>query len=450
MITASLNDYGQSGEAQYDAQRHEWLFTRRLGSDPVERLRLLRNPVSTFRSESRSELSTSPQSARLRIQNIRSLASRYPEITAAARLLPQIGKNEEQIERLQALHDSLKSDLLAFGYLTNRCTSREKSKRVPVAALPCGASGDQVMIVCLNRELFRWQEDKDFMLNSSTIRSGERAIWRDKWGPVKQLRFSPTKWDRHEWLAVRFFRATVLLKLVYRLHKTSKPSTIPLEHSAIEHGSSRIQLEQLLVLPVERTGGSPHSDMAFSSFELNRIAILDQQGSCSIWQLVWHRQRADAWDIRQEKNKGAKSTIFNQNPIRMPPPDGWGKIGWIGNSNTIFIASREALRLFDVQNNAQQPVKPVAFPIKDGENLRDIHEDLPGSNHMFVVTSTQVYCLSVDTRKDQDNEGSELRLRVIICWRHFRSPQDISLRISTCRTSNCEINPLTSYSSANL
>lgn len=436
MTTAPPNDYGHAGEAQYNVDHSEWLFTRRLGYN--RRLQLFEGPTVTLKSHSAPGISHIPRSARARNHSIRDLTSVFPEVAAAANYLPLQARDSEHVEELYGLHDPHESELLAFGHATETDDSYSHPKRVHVVAIPGGPSKDNLIIVRLNRETFEWQGHEKLRLSSTTLRSGERSMLQSGRGPIRQLRFSPATLGGRAWLAVRFNTETILLQPVFRRNDGLSKPRLPIPSSMVDRRSSRSDSDHSLVLSMHRTGGSSHSDVAFNPFIGNEFAVLDQQGCWSIWKLERQGQRRVGWRMRRVISGHVDSLHTSGKNVTDTLEDGWGRVNWVGDSKTIYVVSRTSLAILGLSNGTGQLPTPSLITAGSTESIIDAKEDPLNTSRFYVVTSTQIFCLEVPSYSDPGHEKFRERARVVICWRHFRDYQDISLRISICRATECE------------
>ena len=361
MTGAPPNDYGHAGEAQYNVESQEWLFTRRPGF--TRQLQLVDGPVVTLRSDSLRVIYNTPESGCSRIRSTRELTSVYPEIAAAANFLSTEARVSEYVEKLQDLHAPLESDLLAFSHATDTDQHHSSSlKSVHLVAIPGGSLRDELIIVRLNNETLGWQEHEQLHLKSETLKNAERWSLQGPWGPIRQLRFSPLIQNKYIWLAVRFVRDTVLLHLVLRCNEDITSFT----RSKINHGNSRADSNQPLTLTADRTGGSSHSDVAFNPFIANQFAVLDQQGSWSIWMLERRRRRRDLWELRPITSGHINRAYSDGGVMTDALTEGWGRINWIRDSKTIYVLSRTTFALFGLHKSGVRPL-PVPSLIADGD-----------------------------------------------------------------------------------
>lgn len=438
MLGTSLNDYGHSGEDCYDIERHEWLFTRTLGRR--ERFNVLEGPTLTLAADSTRAAPIIFHSARARTQAVRELTSTYPEFAAATSLLPSHLQTTGIIEELYTAYDPLASDLLAFGHATDidRSFSRQHLKRIPIVALPGGSAKDSVILVCLNQEQLEWHGDEKFKIRSTTLRNGERVTWPGHRGPIKQLQFSPMIPKSRTWLAVRYLGATVFFQPTFHLNQFNPRSILPIEQEAAGSGSFRFVLNEALVLPIEQTGGAGHIDVAFNPFTAYQVAVLDRQGYWSIWTIERHGPQKKLWDLclstsgcideNQDDNAGSNDAL----------KDGFGKISWVRDSNTLFAVSRTSFALFGLQGSTKRLVVPGLIIAENAERILDARGDPLDNAYIFVVTSTRILCLEVYANSSSEGVNTSSGAKVLLSWRHFRSPQDYSLRVSLNKTTDCK------------
>ena len=437
MIKTSPNEYGHSGEAYYNPESHEWQFTRTFGFP--EQFRVLEGPTLTLASGFVGEPCNSFESARARKESVRKTTSRYPQTQGAAPYLQPILQSSSPIENYYAAYDPLESDLLAFGHAVDVDRSFSRSlERVHLAAIPGGRLKDNVVLVCLNQDQLGWQDQEDFHLNSTTFRNGERTTWQAQRGPIKQLCFSPHRPNSRTWLAVRFFGSTVLLQPAFHRDDKAGHSVPPERQGVTDNWSSRIQPNEILVLPIKHTGGASHSDVAFNLFTADQFAIIDQQGYWSIFITERHRRHQSLWDLRLWKS-GHVAADSSSALV-----DGFGRISWVRDSDTLFVASRTSLALFGLQGSIKRLAVPPLVTAENAEYILDAKVDPVDNTLVYVVTSTRIICLSIYGLGNSGGEHPTAGAEILASWRHFRSFADLSLRVSICRTVHCKIMSLPS------
>ena len=438
MIRTSPNEYGHSGEAYYSLESHEWHFTRRFGYP--ERFRLLEGPTLTFAPGFVEESRNSFESAAVRKQSVQRITSKYPYIKAAARHLQPILQSSNHIENYCAPHDPLESGLLAFGHAVDVDRSFSGNlEKVHLAAIPGGRLKDNVVLVCLNQDQLSWQNQEDFHLTSTTFRNAERTTWQAQRGPIKQLCFSSHGPKQRMWLAVRFLAATVLLQPAFHRDDKVGDSIPSVRHGGADNWSSRIEPNEILVLPIEHTGGASHSDVAFNPFVDDQFAVIDKQGSWSIFNIERHRRQRDLCDLRLWRNGHVDVNDHDTADSSGALKDGFGRIIWARDSNTLFVASRTSLALFGLQGSVKRLAVPLLITVENAEYILDAKEDPIDNTLIYVVTSTRIICLGIYGHGSPENLHLTAGAKILASWRHFRSVADLSLRVSMCRTTHCKI-----------
>ncbi|KAL8795667.1 MAG: hypothetical protein Q9195_001905 [Heterodermia aff. obscurata] len=428
---ADLNTWKR--DAYYSLERHEWQFTRNIGFS--ERFRLLEGPTLTLASGFVGEPRNSFEFTHVRKQKARDITSNYPQTKGAARLLPSILQSSNFIEDYCATHDPFESDLLAFGHAVDVDRSFSRNlERVHLAALPGGRLKDHVVLVCLNQDNFGWQDQEDIHLNSTTFRNGERTIWQGQRGPIKQLCFSPQRPKNRKWLAVRFLGATVILQPEF--HRDDKGgNSVPRTGLGVaDNWSSRIQPNEILVLPIKHTGGASHSHIAFNPFIADQFAVIDQQGSWNIFNIERHHRHQDLWDLRLWRSGYVDVRDHDATDSSNALKDGFGRISWVQDSNTLFVASRTSLGLFSLQGSVRRLAIPPLVKGENAEYILDAKADPVDNTLIYVVTSTRVICLRINAHGSSGGLDLTAGAKVLASWRHLRSFADLSLRVSICRT----------------
>ncbi|KAL8825175.1 MAG: hypothetical protein Q9191_004571 [Dirinaria sp. TL-2023a] len=419
--------YGHPGEASYDERRHEWTFSRIPG---FSRRFSIIHEIVALHSHVASPISSNSISAYARSQNIEKIARSHPDLGPAAHLLPRWAQESEIVERYDSGVEPLKSELIAFCELSSAGPKCSDAANVQIAALAGGGAGDCVRIVCLNDEQYGWHRHNRVQLQWKTLQNGREYRWEGRQGPVQQLCFAEKLQVEHAcWLAVRYHTSTFVIQLsiapkrILGSMPEMRPTTYDLAASAF-YGNA------IVTLPIECTGGASHADVCFSPWSRRCLGILDQEGHWSIWTIKKYAQREELREATAIATGSIHDDSSQSVDLNEGFNDGWGRILWVGNPETVLLATRACLAAFHIEFPYRRLSVPDLELSKSGGLILDMKSSLSDLSYVFVLTSTRIYWLRFDDDTVQKDSDANLHIRCLLSWKHFRDPGDISLKIS--------------------
>ena len=356
-------------------------------------------------------------------------------------MLPTLTQASEIIDRVATTHDPTKANLLAFGKAEDKIHKRYNSKDLPIVAIASGAAGDALRLVLLRKEKLGWEGDKEAGLRRLAIKGAEQGWWSGKWGPILQLCFAETKGESSSWLAVRYHSATAILSPLLLSNPFLGNSS---QLSLSKYPPSRLDANHIANLSLQSTGGSPHADVSFNPWDNMQFGIVDDQGHWTLWRLDRPVQRKGPWKTKAGLSGHiAEGNGEDSEPVRNYN-DGWGTILWAGSGDTILVANRRMLSLFQIKKNVKRLISPNLFLSRGADLILDVRRSPSDDNHIFVTTSTRVFWLNIPPfRGIRSDKDPELGASVLLSWRHFRDPEDISLRISMLKDEGSAYSPFT-------
>ena len=375
---------------------------------------LVQNPPSTV------------QSVNARNRNIKKLAQTYPELVPGISLLPAFAQISETVCEVTSRHDPLVSELVAFGTALNRDNPRTGANTIPVIATAGGEAGEAVRVALLDTKHVGWHGNKSVSLNCVEIKDKEQGWWSGHSGSVQQLSFSESEGSSSSWLAVRYPGATTILQPI--LNRTIPPYSS--QHRSA-YPASRLDLDPIAVLPTERSGGTPHADVSFNPWYAKQFGIIDQEGRWSIWNIEYHNKRRLLWTIKAGSAGNVhdgQTEGLGQSSIKT---DGWGLIVWACNVHTILVFGRTAFVLYNIEDMSERLVGPNLVLAKSGDWILGVRRSPSDKSHVFVVTSSRVFWLSIAGFGGKRKKGDpDIGATILLSWRHFRDQDDISLGIN--------------------
>ncbi|KAJ8118732.1 hypothetical protein OPT61_g340 [Boeremia exigua] len=415
MADNSLHDlnYGRPGLTIYDLDNHEWNTSRHHTLDVLKQVAEWQLAIPAAISFSSATTSTNATTTR---KHVRQLTHNHPQLVSAAEQLPELGIVSEAVTSSVTTYDPNVGDLFSFGTVHLKQFVRPKQ----IAALPTGPSGSVLRLVPLGKQRQGWENDKSVWLSGPAFKIVDSAYWNEDAAPIQQICFAQTD-NSNSFLAVRLLSKTVLFRPLYhRGRRAAKPSL----HYDLP--PSLLSARPLLHLAAEETGGAPHADVAFNPDYQFQFGVIDQHYRWSLWQIERRAKREEysvsrmvGGDILPDENDTSDG-------------DGWSRIMWAGDSNTLILCNRRHLSVVNLEGGTFDYFQaPVIIPQRSTDWILDIKRHPQFQNRFFVLTSTRLFLIAVTTRSAAiDSTADEAGASIVLSQRHYRGDEDITLQIN--------------------
>lgn len=394
--------YGHYGDAIYDTDEQKWHFERlpnqAYALEPLGEPKLVVEPslIEIKASDSNEFPSTRCE------KQIKDLVKQHPEVQPATDLLTPLLRISEAVEQATARHDTARSSLLSSGSIYSESAHR----CVPVIVHVSGPTGSDLRVVQEQTQRRGWSDSRDAWLEVPSF-TGDEIIWHSEGAPIQQVMFAHLLEDVKEtWLAVRLIMKTLIFRPILR----KKPVS--------DTGSSRLDLNCIFEVPIEQTGGVLHADVAVNPWFTRQFALIDQAGYWSIWEYESRRKQAARFHRQCQVSPPERNSSTQY--------DGWARICWLLNPSTIAVCTRRKLLLFDISGNEPDQLQTDDVGLADDVGWITDMVPLPTApDHLCVLTSTHLLVLqTMLNRKSAVSMKSAARIR------HFRSSDDLSIRLS--------------------
>lgn len=405
---ASGSPCGHFGRASYDQNKQEWQFNR---PTPINNaLRKLEEPrivvaptaaTAIFKRASDGEAGSN----RRRDKQVAALVQAVPELQPAHTILPELARISEAVEDATATHDPAIGNLLAVGKIPDRLIGG----MVQVVAFPSGLNGDTLRVVQVQKQARGWQDSRYAWISAPTI-YGEQATWKGPGVPIQAIDFTHSSKERRTYLVVRLLVESVIF--------------CPILRNAATESSSRLDLNLSHRLLLDSNGTASHAHICPSPWGSGQIAVIDQAGQ---WNLV----KFDL-EVKRSAHKIVSGTPLElQEKVGLQPMyDGWARIIWSEVPDWLVICTRTRLLLIDSRYGSLLEFPTVTSHLSSslGWNL-DITVILEGC--MALLTTDYLSFWHVG------GASTLLTLpKLLACRRHFRNPDDISLRFRVTHEDN--------------
>lgn len=390
--------YGHFGSAAYSLHDQEWRFERSVAT--ALSIYCIGTPRLVYQPDPQpqpkpGQSSKEPQGNRHRRQ-IKDLIARIPELQPAAALLPDLLRVSEAAQTAIANHDTTQGSLITA--TTIRSELHHKSVRI--AALPAGDTRSSLRLIHVQKQRRRWAGEKKCWINVPTL-YGEEVVWNCLDGPIQQLVFAEPV-DRGEpLLGVRLLQKTMIFR---PKHSRSMGNM---------EAASSIQPNLLYTVDIASTGNVAHSDIAFNPWFSQQIGIVDQAGSWTVMEF----QSRNLSRVARSWRACVKSTA---------PSDGWARIVWILNLETVAVCTRQSLTLFQISGESAVLLHTVTPDIANGAQWILDFAVLPGHpDYCILLTSTRMVVYQVSAVNVR-----QFKVHTRCTIEHFKNPEDTSMRIS--------------------
>ncbi|KAF4154502.1 hypothetical protein CNMCM6936_007135 [Aspergillus lentulus] len=252
------------------------------------------------------------------------------------------------------------------------------------------------------------------------IGDAECTEWSAGGAPVRQICFARTVEEKPTWAAARFPHSTIVFRPLYRRKPVSVHIYQDGDRVAPSHTqSSRLDANPLIEISHSQTGGYAHADVTFNPWYQKQLAIVDERGNWSVWEMSGSLPWLDLG--HSQKINGS------------PRHDGWAVIEWVGDVNSFIVSDRRCPILYRTEGNETLPFAIELELKRKSEWVLDVKRSACNVSQVFILTTSRIFWLDVSSvlTADSQNDASRPSLLPILSWRHFRDSEDTTLRLSS-------------------
>ncbi|KAH8811781.1 RNA polymerase I-specific transcription initiation factor RRN6-like protein [Xylogone sp. PMI_703] len=407
--------YGQLGEASYDTHEKEWHFSRSLidGHDLVQLLPF-KHSISSSLNRSLKKGKEYPQHAG---KQLRWLIKSHPEAFPANPIASSLAQDEL---RLPSNDQCQNGNLLVVGRALD-ADHMSGSRSVRILALPTGESGNVLRFIRPSIEWLGWKEHDGVKVTLMDPSLSADGYWMRAYGPIRQI--VPSSEDgAANWFAVRQESMITIFRPLY--NKTATSSDVPEEYRRV-YRPSRLRSNPVAVLRTGDSSSVTHVDVSFNPWFIRQFGVVDEQGTWSLW-IIEGRKRGHR---DMEISAGRTGQIYDSNvPLNS---DGWHRILWVANVNTIAVCGRRHLAVFDVKAKPTR-LNSLDFNTIGGKSDRilDLKRSITNTSHVFVLTASRIFWIEVTPAGEGEGEAfRSLGARVLLSCRHYRDTTSATMKL---------------------
>lgn len=437
--------YGELGYASYDPHVKQWNFTRTPGrrnvlrwmSGGVERLSKGINPslLQANKPTERELKSNQNKPEKLRLRSVKSLSSKHPDF---------VGYYEEifgsdlivssAVEGALNFYDATAGDLIGFN--TILLGVRQQSKKV--YAYPSGPLGKTLQLAeTASREtIISLNPDEEAQLSIRLPHlTGNVVDWKAPASAIRQICFPAGKGTKtNQFLAVRFAKSTTIFQIGNDESKFTFTSI----------NTTDLSLRRYLELKFDKqVSFSEHVDVTFNPWWRRQIAVIDQAGRWIVIEIS--NKSAVPYNASFTKSNSGliKSDVSTDDSEATTPgdnncnEDGWGRIRWVLDVNTILVSTRTKLRLISLKNN-----KSLDINLARGSEpywIYDIRSCQSQTNQFFVLTSRHIWWIEIVEDVEEWHEKEDERgYKILLISNHFRHGIDLTTKLKIVESKDIE------------
>jgi RNA polymerase I-specific transcription initiation factor RRN6 len=432
--------YGFFGAPSYDENEQSWTFGRNLGRHHV--LNFLgsfeilstASPGASLTADYLPHHNGTDQIARK--THARQVFDSFPDLRGSFHLVQPSLLASQIVSRAQQSYDPSQGDRLAVGMLNslgqNHC---------PLYALPGGFSGESLRLVKTALVAHSFGKRVGHILVPRPTQ--DVSWWVGRGAPIRQICFDSTCGGERasRFLAIR----TPLTTWIFRV--LSRPTLVPPAGHATDtrYPFSPIEIEPLLDIPVPTQ--CEHADVTFNPWCDRQIAVIDQVGRWSVLNLKSGRTverhksllpTSSGVMTRSDDGKRNQHRLHNSKY----PEDGWARIRWTGDVNTLVLCTRKVLEFVDLKGRSMSaPDLTLGLAARDEKTWHLDARVCDGQrDQLFILTTIKIFWLRVFSADRALPANEKSGGRVLLSVRHFRDPRDLTMQIKVLEHDNGMVN----------
>ncbi|KAK4866261.1 hypothetical protein LT330_008602 [Penicillium expansum] len=417
--------YGQVGRAVYLPDEQDWTFTRSFARPPsIQYTGVTKTTIpSPFRPPKARPIPRVPEKNTRKV-----ITNAHPDLAASWSSI-RAEPLSKAVTTITEKYDPEISELFDIGYAVDQRRHDTRLRSVPIAVAVTGESRNIISFRTLEEEILELSSPQKLAFRAPSISPIELSEWSNCGAPVRQIHFARPLEEKPMFMAARLPTMTTIFRPLY--HWDPVPMHFPEDAilgSSAHLKNSRLDANPIAEIPVSRTGGFSHADVTFNPWYQRQFAVVDTRGKWSVWEITG-RQRL------QQSNWATELVKSGSLPLRdykrkhsCPRVDGWASIEWIHNVGLIVVSNRHSVIIYAFTDN-QIPPRTVELGMnKQSEWVLDVQRNPRKPSQFFVLTTTRILWFDVGAIRDEDD--ASLSLYPQVSWRHFRDPEDTTLRLS--------------------
>ncbi|KAF2277351.1 uncharacterized protein EI97DRAFT_457376 [Westerdykella ornata] len=423
---AALN-YGHYGQATYSSEHGTWIFDRQPEHRGIIRQlgswKKLQQPCGDPGSSHDNTSGCTFNSRNVR-QAARAIGRENPDLVPSIDILPELALLSAAVTSSLETFDPAVGDSHSFGSVVTEGRFKHTKRVIAVVA---GENGNLLRLTSLEKERQGWEQDRSIWLELPSISEGESGYWSGDATPIQQVCFAHGD-DRSAFLAVRFNSKTVVFRPMIR--ESPKPAN---RSRFYELPPSRVDSNPILTISLRQTGGEPHADISFNPGYQRQLGMVDRKGRWSVWDIEGGHRYGTPYTLKTI-TRGLLSNREDDSEDEEAGvrEDGWARILWVGDVNTIIVCNRRRLELYGVTGGETVRLQcPQPIAVRSDDWILDVRNHATNAHQFFLLTSTHLLLMAVTCQGEVVGRSDLVPgANIVLSWTHFRGLDDITLRLS--------------------
>ncbi|KAM5465766.1 hypothetical protein MferCBS49748_004870 [Microsporum ferrugineum] len=417
---------GHLGKATYVEEQQEWKFSRAPNQGLVFKLASEPNVFSHGKNiSSPCQVPINENAVTKRTEQM--VLNLYPELTHGLSNMVLEEATSRAITSAASRFESNGHGCLAFGEIERMIDDRIANQTIPIMVCLHGNSSSSLTLCPYDFGQVSLPPGTE-----ATIDDGQSVLWTFPGGPVQQVSSSESVQEQNKCFAARLSFSTTIFSPVY--HRVPVPVKLnDMDNCAESYLLSKIDPNPLVNILCDLTGGHPHAAVAFNPWYQRQIALTDRAGNWSVWDLQRRQQRKAGWFAERGPSGSLRIQESEKNFKNIDHYDGWGEILWVGTIHQLLVCDRRNVSFCRID---VRPPKQEEFDLGlelPSEWILDVLRSQRIPSHVFILTTLRIFWLHIPPPEDPrltQNDETQAAI-ILLSWRHFRDPEDISLQLTS-------------------
>ncbi|KAI1831887.1 hypothetical protein DTO027I6_7302 [Penicillium roqueforti] len=423
--TSSALHYGHVGRAVYLPEEQEWTFTRSFARPPlIKYTGVTKTKIpSPFRSAKARPIPRVPEKDPRRL-----ITSAHPDLAASWSSI-RAEPLSKAITTVAEKYDPEVSELFDLGYAVDQRRHDKRLRSVAIAVAVTGECRNIISFRTLEEEILELTSPQKLAFRAPSISDQEMSEWSKCGAPVRQVHFARPLEEKPMFLAARLPATTTIFRPLYHFDPVPMcPSGDSILGSSTPLKNSRLDANPIAELCVSQTGGFSHADVTFNPWYQRQFAIVDTGGKWSVWEITGRQRLQQATWAAELVKSGSLPMQDYKRKHGCPRLDGWASIEWVHDVGSLLVSNRHNVIIYAFTDD-QIPTRTVELGMtKPSEWVLDVQTNSRKPSQFFVLTTTRIMWFDVGALPGEHDTSLSLYPRV--SWRHFRDPEDTTLRLS--------------------
>ncbi|KAK2861486.1 hypothetical protein FQN49_004149 [Arthroderma sp. PD_2] len=416
---------GHLGKATYVEDLQEWKFLRAPNKGLNFNLAGEANVFSHGKSLNLCQEPRNGNSVTKRTEQV--LLNLHPELTHGLSNMVLEEATSRAITSAATSFEPSGHGCLAFGDVARMIDERIANQTIPIMVCLSGNSSSSLT-------LFPYDFSQASLAtgNETSLDENQSMLWTVPGGPVQQVSSSEAMNEQRKNFAARLSFSTTIFSPIY--HRIPVPVSLNDKDSYAEsYLLAKIDPNPLVNIPCNLTGGQPHASVVFNPWYQRQLALIDRAGNWSIWDLQRRHKRKAGWFAERGPSGSLRLLEADESLKPIDHYDGWHAISWVGTIHQLLVCDRRNVSLcrIDVRPPKQEPLDLcLEF---SSEWILDVLWSQKSPSHIFVLTTLRIFWLNIAppevSRLSQSDDFQTAT--ILLTWKHFRDPEDISLKLTS-------------------